>query len=149
MARTRDMFDTDDSVQITERFEQYKAALSTAIASPVLVHPGATPGTIEKAAAPADTPGSSLRKAIASGELEKSGVSAEVVESLRTQLAQADAVKTSPSPGLQIGNPTNLYAYDLEQGAKILAPRPTPLRNRIARRKGVGTAHEFRRITGF
>lgn len=33
--------------------------------------------------------------------------------------------------------------------AKLLAPRPTPLRNRIARRKGVGTAHQYKRITGF
>lgn len=33
--------------------------------------------------------------------------------------------------------------------AKLLAPRPTPLRNRIARRRGVGTAHQFKTITGF
>lgn len=33
--------------------------------------------------------------------------------------------------------------------AKLLTPRPTPLRNRIARRKGVGLAHRFKRITGF
>lgn len=33
--------------------------------------------------------------------------------------------------------------------AKLLAPRPTPLRNRIARRKGIGTAHQFKTITGF
>jgi len=31
----------------------------------------------------------------------------------------------------------------------MLTPRPTPLRNRIPRRKGIGLSHRFKRITGF
>src|SRR3954466_11449329 len=113
MARTRDMFSSDNPVEITESFEQYKAALGAAIANPIAVKPGAVPGTLRKAAAPVETPALQLQKAIASGDLEKSGVSAEVVQSLRTQLAAADVAKASPSTGLSIGNPTNLFAYDL------------------------------------
>ena len=59
---------------------------------------------------------------------------------------QADLVKdltlTSPLS-------TGYVAYDLEAPAKILAPRPTPLRNMIPRVKGIGTARRYKRITGF
>jgi hypothetical protein len=34
---------------------------------------------------------------------------------------------------------TSFAAFDLEAPAKMLTPRPTPLRNRIPRKKGVGT----------
>ncbi|MER8030736.1 hypothetical protein ABTZ78_17455 [Streptomyces bauhiniae] len=44
---------------------------------------------------------------------------------------------------------TGLVAYDLEAPAKMLTPRPTPLRNRLPRRKGVGLAHQFKVISGF
>lgn len=44
---------------------------------------------------------------------------------------------------------TGYVAYDLEVPALMLAPRPTPLRNRIPRTKGVGKAYQFKRITGF
>lgn len=33
--------------------------------------------------------------------------------------------------------------------AKLLTPRPTPLRNRIARKRGIGLAHRFKVISGF
>ena len=33
--------------------------------------------------------------------------------------------------------------------AKLLTPRPTPLRNRFPRQRGFGTSHRFKRITGF
>ncbi|MEV5472745.1 hypothetical protein AB0L66_10360 [Streptomyces sp. NPDC052207] len=59
---------------------------------------------------------------------------------------QPDLMKdlTTSSP---IG--TGLVAYDLEAPAKMLTPRPTPLRNRLPRRKGVGLAHQFKVISGF
>ncbi|MEU6513624.1 hypothetical protein [Streptomyces sp. NPDC046978] len=59
---------------------------------------------------------------------------------------QPDLMKdiTTSSP---IG--TGLVAYDLEAPAKMLTPRPTPLRNRLPRRKGIGLAHQFKVISGF
>jgi hypothetical protein len=44
---------------------------------------------------------------------------------------------------------TSFAAFDLEAPAKLLTPRPTPLRNRIPRKKGVGTSHRVKRITGY
>jgi len=44
---------------------------------------------------------------------------------------------------------TSFAAFDLEAPAKLLTPRPTPLRNRIPRKKGVGTSHRIKRITGY
>jgi hypothetical protein len=31
----------------------------------------------------------------------------------------------------------------------MLTPRPTPLRNRIPRKKGIGTSHRVKRILGY
>ncbi|MER7968103.1 hypothetical protein ABTX35_03650 [Streptomyces sp. NPDC096080] len=44
---------------------------------------------------------------------------------------------------------SGLVAYDLEAPAKMLTPRPTPIRNRLPRRKGIGLAHQFKVISGF
>lgn len=59
---------------------------------------------------------------------------------------QPDLVKdiTTASP---VG--TGLVAFDLEAPAKMLTPRPTPLRNRIPRKKGIGLSHRFKVISGF
>lgn len=153
MVSIKGMFsDAEDSIERTARFERYKSELTKAIDNPI-------PGRMEQSAsgqpvfrkvgAAPESSTSAMQKAVASGDLLKSGVSAETVASLREQLARADLAKTSPTSDWQIGSPTNLYAYDLEAGAKILAPVLTPLRNRTPRQPGVGTAHEFRRITGF
>ena len=44
---------------------------------------------------------------------------------------------------------TGLVPYDLEAPAKLLTPRPTPLRNSIPRIKGQGGARRFKVISGF
>jgi hypothetical protein len=44
---------------------------------------------------------------------------------------------------------TSFAAFDLEAPSKLLTPRPTPLRNRIPRKKGVGTSHRVKRILGY
>ena len=44
---------------------------------------------------------------------------------------------------------TGLVPYDLEAPAKLLTPRPTPLRNSIPRLKGQGGARRFKVISGF
>jgi hypothetical protein len=44
---------------------------------------------------------------------------------------------------------SSFAAFDLEAPAKLLTPRPTPLRNRIPRKKGVGTSHRVKRILGY
>ena len=44
---------------------------------------------------------------------------------------------------------TGLVPYDLEAPAKLLTPRPTPLRNSIPRVKGQGASRRFKVISGF
>ena len=44
---------------------------------------------------------------------------------------------------------TGLVPYDLEAPAKLLTPRPTPLRNSIPRVKGQGGVRRFKVISGF
>jgi hypothetical protein len=50
-----------------------------------------------------------------------------------------------------LSNPvsTGLVPFDLEAPAKLLTPRPTPLRNSIPRIKGQGGARRFKVISGF
>lgn len=52
--------------------------------------------------------------------------------------------------GITTGSPigTGLVPFDLEAPAKFLAPRPTPLRNKLPREKGQGTSRRFKRING-
>ena len=61
---------------------------------------------------------------------------------LALQDMQKDITLTSPLS-------TSFAAFDLEAPAKLLTPRPTPLRNKIPRKKGVGTSHRSKRITGY
>ena len=61
---------------------------------------------------------------------------------LAMQDAQKDITLTSPLS-------TSFAQFDLEAPAKLLTPRPTPLRNKIPRKKGVGTSHRIKRINGY
>ncbi len=45
--------------------------------------------------------------------------------------------------------PTGLLPFDLEAPAKLLTPRPTPLRNSTPRLRGQGGARRFKVISGF
>ena len=60
--------------------------------------------------------------------------------------ATADIVKDI---SLTVPLSTSFAAFDLEAPSKLLTPRPTPLRNKIVRKKGVGTSHRVKRITGY
>ena len=123
--------DATTPVQICQRFERYKGALNKALSRTV----------------PAPhSPESQLLKAVEAAELNKS-VSAEAVASVRQSLAQADLGKdlTVAGPGSTGG----LVAFDLQAPAIELAPRMTPIRNKIPRVRGVGTSHRYKRITGW
>lgn len=144
LPRTADMFgDATGSVEITERFESYKAELSKSAQNPL-----PAPGQPSIEGSPASEL-AQLQKSLGS-DMATKAFSPELLESVRQSLAGIDAGKDIlVGSGGQLGGTGGLQAYDLEAPAKLLAPRPTPLRNRIARRHGVGTAHQFKRITGF
>jgi hypothetical protein len=91
-----------------------------------------------------------VAKALGSPELTKS-VSADTVASVMAALDGLKAQQPDLVKDINLTSPvgTGLVAFDLEAPAKILAPRPTPLRNSIPRIKGSGTSHRFKVISGF
>jgi len=78
-------------------------------------------------------------------------LSPEVISSLTTALATQRGVSGDIAKEITLANPlsSSFAAFDLEAPAKLLTPRPTPLRNRIPRKKGVGTSHRVKRILGY
>lgn len=143
LPKPSDMFgDATTPVEIAERFEAYKAELSKSAQNPM-------PAPGQPSVDVPDNPLLALQKSLGSDEVGKA-LSPELLESVRSQLSNPDIQKDLlAGTGGALGGTGGLQAYDLEAPAKLLAPRPTPLRNRIARRKGIGTAHQFKRITGF
>jgi hypothetical protein len=91
-----------------------------------------------------------ISKALETPELVK-GISADALASVTGALAELKAQQPDLVKDLTLTSPVSsgLVAFDLEAPAKMLAPRPTPLRNRIPRKKGVGTSHRFKTISGF
>ena len=78
-------------------------------------------------------------------------LSPDAVGSLNAALAAQRVATDSINKDISLTTPlsTAFAAFDLEAPAKLLTPRPTPLRNRIPRKKGVGTSHRVKRITGY
>lgn len=139
--RPRDAFGTNDPVEIATRMDDFTDTLNKSFSSPYPCGPDGIPMVGRQA------PQSGLdmlEKAMSDATVLKS-VSAETVESIRTQLAQADIGKD-----LTLTNPisSGLVAFDLEAPSKKLYPTQTPMRNRIPRKKGIGTSHRFKVITG-
>lgn len=147
--KTGDMFgDAENPLELAERFEAYKGELSKSAQNPV-PPPGVPTMSGEI------NPLFELQKSLGNADVQKA-LSPELLESVRNSLAGSDIMKdiyAGTNSGLAgagaLAGTGGLQAYDLEAPAKLLAPRPTPLRNRIARRKGIGTAHQFKTITGF
>jgi hypothetical protein len=87
-----------------------------------------------------------LENAVANKSLTPDAVSALnnalASQRLAMQDIQKDITLTSPLS-------TAFAAFDLEAPAKLLTPRPTPLRNKMPRKKGVGTSHRVKRILGY
>jgi len=89
-----------------------------------------------------------LQQAAQSPQITKS-LSADSLQSLTAALAAMQVPDLVKDLSLTSPLSTGYVAYDLDAPAKMLTPKPTPLRNRIPRRKGMGTSHRFKRITGF
>ncbi len=134
--KVADLFSDATPKEAAERFEEFSSELSKSLS-----HASAVPGQ-----APAADPLTAMEALVANKSL-----SAEASAGLSTALAaqrmamqdiQKEITTTSPLS-------TSFAAFDLEAPAKLLTPRPTPLRNRIPRKKGVGTSHRVKRILGY
>lgn len=78
-------------------------------------------------------------------------LSPDAAASLGNALAAQRLAMQDIGKEITLANPltTSFAAFDLEAPSKLLTPRPTPLRNKIVRKKGVGTSHRVKRITGY
>jgi hypothetical protein len=95
---------------------------------------------------PAQDPTSALEALAATKSL-----SPDALAGLNNAIASQRVASQEIQKDISLSSPlsTSFAAFDLEAPAKLLTPRPTPLRNRIPRKKGVGTSHRIKRITGY
>ena len=135
--KASDLFaDADSAKTAARRHEEYLETLNKSFSNPSTV-----PGQ-----APVADPSSQIEALVANKSL-----SPEAVGSLNAALAAQRQATADIVKDISLTSPlsTSFAAFDLEAPAKLLTPRPTPLRNKIARKKGVGTSHRVKRITGF
>jgi hypothetical protein len=145
-----EMFGTSDPKDLAMRKDAFDTAIAKSFDAshngdfePSIEIPGVQKGQ-----------GSALRaleKAANQAAISKS-MSPDALSSLQSQIAQQREIMKDITAGNGISTgspiPTGLVAFDLEAPAKYLAPRPTPLRNKLPREKGQGSARRFKRITG-
>lgn len=142
---TRDLFGGETTTdgkplapaEMVMKFEQYKDVLNKSLGDPT--GPMSPEQRQAHKAFTAVKEKATLNKAF----------SPEVLESLSQEFGRNSGFLQKDLDLAGPGSTGGLHAYDLEAPAKMLVPRNTPLRNRIARKQGVGTAHELKRITGF
>jgi hypothetical protein len=131
-----DLFGDTTPKEAAQRMEEFTSELSKSLSNSTNV-PGQAPTADPMAQLEALAASKSLT-AEASAGLQNALAS----QRLAMQDIQKDITLTSPLS-------TSFAAFDLEAPSKMLTPRPTPLRNRIPRKKGVGTSHRVKRITGY
>ena len=136
MPRAKDLFGDATPIEAAQRMEEFTEVLGKS-----LNNSSSVPGQ-----APAIDPTTQLEALAANKSLSPDALAglnnALASQRLAMQEIQKDVTLTSPLS-------TSFAAFDLEAPAKLLTPRPTPLRNRIPRKKGVGTSHRVKRITGY
>jgi hypothetical protein len=136
MPRAKDLFGDATPLEAAQKMEEFTSVLGKSLSNSSSV-----PGQ-----APAVDPTTQLEALAANKSLTPDALAglnnALASQRLAMQEIQKDITLTSPLS-------TSFAAFDLEAPAKLLTPRPTPLRNRIPRKKGVGTSHRVKRILGY
>lgn len=135
-AKATDLFGDVSPVEAAQRHQEYLGELNKSLSNPSTV-----PGQ-----APAASPEAQLEALVANKSL-----SADAVGALNTALVAQRQMTADIVKDISLTSPlsTSFAAFDLEAPAKLLTPRPTPLRNKLPRKKGVGTSHRIKRITGY
>lgn len=134
--KATDLFGETSAKKSAQKMEEYLGELNKSFATA-----SAVPGV-----APVD-PTAQLEALVANKSL-----SGDALAGINSAIeAQRTAIADIAKDGISLTSPlsTGFAAFDLEAPAKLLTPRPTPLRNKIVRKRGVGTAHRAKRITGY
>ena len=134
--KASDLFGDATPREAAERFEDFTGEISKSLSRQV-----AMPGQ-----APIVDPTTAIEALVANKSL-----TADASASLQNALASQRTAMDSINKEITLTTPlsSSFAAFDLEAPAKMLTPRPTPLRNRIPRKKGVGTSHRVKRILGY
>jgi hypothetical protein len=135
--KAADLFsDVSSAKKAAKLMDEYTAELGKSLSNA-----SSTPGQ-----APAADPVSALEAMAANKSL-----SPDALAGLNNAIASQRSAMQDIQKDISLTSPlsTSFAAFDLEAPAKLLTPRPTPLRNRIPRKKGVGTSHRVKRITGY
>jgi hypothetical protein len=142
MAKTQlkaaDLYNESNPKVAAERHEEYTSELSKALSAPRSFD-GETLGGSTDAA-------SQIEALVANKSLTPDAVSA-----LNNALAAQRGAMGDINKEITLTQPltSSFAAFDLEAPAKLLTPRPTPLRNKLPRKRGVGTSHRVKRILGY
>lgn len=136
--------DAASPTAVADRFEQFKTVLSDS-------HTRSAGGNLQFAPEHGIVQTGQATALADRIESITKGLSPDALASIQGEL---DAMKNSVADlgkdwSLTFPNSQGLVPYDLEAPAKLLVPRQTPIRNSLPRSKGVGTARQFRRITGW
>jgi hypothetical protein len=134
--KVADLFSDATPKEAAELMESFTAELGKSLSNASSV-PGQAPVADPTTALEALVANKSLSPDVSAG-LQN----ALAAQRMAMQDIQKDITLTSPLS-------TSFAAFDLEAPAKMLTPRPTPLRNRIPRKKGVGTSHRQKQILGY
>jgi hypothetical protein len=134
--KAADLFSDASPREAAERFEEYSSELSKSLSNASHV-----PGQAPQADAITTLEALAANKSL-TGDAMNGLNTALAAQRMAMQDIQKEITLTSPLS-------TSFAAFDLEAPAKLLTPRPTPLRNRIPRKKGVGTSHRVKRILGY
>jgi hypothetical protein len=134
--KVADLFSDATPKEAAERFEEYSGELTKSLSRASHV-----PGQ-----APQADPISTLEALAANKSL-----TGDAMNGLNTALAAQRMAMQDIQKEITLTSPlsSSFAAFDLEAPAKLLTPRPTPLRNRIPRKKGIGTSHRVKRILGY
>jgi len=134
--KVKDLFNESNPKVAAERHEEYLGELSKSLSSPRPFLNGEL----------GQDPVKQLESLVSNKSLN-----ADALASLQTALTTQRGVAGEINKEITLTSPlsTSFAAFDLEAPAKMLTPRPTPLRNKIPRKKGIGTSRRVKRITAY
>lgn len=132
---------------LASRFEEYKKALDAA--------PNTADGTAEIVPSESgavvlrktESPVAAMNRLLDQQAVEKA-IGGDTLASLRQSLASVNVGEIQKEINLTSPIASGLVPFDLEAPAKFLVPIETPLRNKLPRKRGQGTARRYKRITG-
>lgn len=142
--KAQDLHGVDNPRELAEKHDAYLSELGNAIGK------GMRGETVAPGMVAPINPTQAIENIVSNPAITK-GMSPDALASLNSALESQRGIGADIVKDLTLTSPisTGLVAFDLEAPAKLLTPRPTPLRNKIVRKKGTGTAHRIKVISGF